>query len=222
MITQFLAAFRMNHDTDDSGLPAAAGSGSPASPLTWQAKFPHTSLTEIVQAGGEDTLAQDAVASLCQKYWYPLYAFLRRRGRSTEDAQDLTQGFFTRFLSGKSFKGFDPERGKLRSYLLGGIKNYESDRHRAEKTQKAGGQYSFISFEWQQAEAQYAEEPKNIDSPDLLYDRRWARTLLESVQNDLRDEFARKGNAASSTFSTILWMANRSTRLSKKPPNALA
>jgi len=192
MITQFLEAFRMNIHTED-GSAAGSGSRSPAQPLTWEAKFPLTSLTEIVQARGGDTLAQDAIARLCQKYWYPLYAFLRRRGRSTEDAQDLTQGFFLRFLGGKAFEGFNPENGKLRSYLLGALKHYETDQRRAENTQKHGGQYDFISFEWLQAEAQYAGEPKDIDSPDLLYDRRWAVTLLESVQKELRDEFAKKG-----------------------------
>jgi DNA-directed RNA polymerase specialized sigma24 family protein len=66
------------------------------------------------------------MGKLCEKYWYPLYAFLRRRGRSVDDAKDLTQGFFCHFLADKAFEGFDPSRGKLRSYLLGALKNFKA------------------------------------------------------------------------------------------------
>jgi DNA-directed RNA polymerase specialized sigma24 family protein len=149
--------------------PRSSYPASAASPLTWQSQFPHTSLSEIMRASGGGPEAHDALASLCEKYWSPLYAFLRHRGRSKEDAQDLTQGFFEQLLKRRAFEKFDPSRGKLRYYLLVALKNFETVVYRGQRAQKSGGEYRFVSFEWLQAEAQFGAEPASNDSPDLLY-----------------------------------------------------
>lgn len=176
--------------------PRGAPEGCP--PLqdaTLRAQFPFTSLNQLVKAKGDDTEARQALGVLCQRYWYPLYAFLRRRGHTEEDAKDLTQGFFSHFLAGKSFEGFDPGRGRLRSYLLGALKHYEANWKRHHQTIKAGGEYQFVSIEWMQAEALYSLEPRDVDSPDKLFDRRWALTLLQNVHDDLAAEYVARGRA---------------------------
>ncbi len=142
---------------------------------------------------GDDPRSQQALASLCSKYWYPLYAFLRRGGHSTEDAQDLTQGFFAQFLSGKGFAGFDPERAKLRPYMLGALKHYESSDRREKAALKRGGGYEFVSFDWMTAERWYGAEPTYIDSPETMFHRRWAITLLASAHDALRESYEKKG-----------------------------
>jgi hypothetical protein len=102
-------------------------------------EFPPTLIFEVDAARGEGAISRKAIASLCGKYWYPLYAFLRKRGRTVEDAQDLTQGFFLKFLGGNGFSGFDPSKGRLRSYMLGALKNYEAEWVRTQHTQRKGG-----------------------------------------------------------------------------------
>ncbi|MGI9241231.1 MAG: RNA polymerase sigma factor [Verrucomicrobiales bacterium] len=154
--------------------------------------FPPTSLTEVIKSLGDDPGSQKALASLCSKYWYPLYAFLRRGGHSTEDAQDLTQGFFAEFLSGRGFAGFDPERAKLRTYMLGALKHYESNSRREKAALKRGGGYEFVSFDWMTAERWYGAEPAHIDSPDTIFHRRWAITLLGTAHEILRESYEKK------------------------------
>lgn len=163
--------------------------------------FPPTSLTEVMQSLGDDPCSQKALASLCSKYWYPLYAFLRRRGHSTEDAQDLTQGFFAQFLSGKGFAGFDPERAKLRTYMLGALKHYESSDRREKSALKRGGGIEFVSFDWMTAERWYGTEPSYIDSPEQIFHRRWAITLLASAHEALRESYEQMGK--SNLFETL-------------------
>jgi len=196
-LTHFASACQLGETrkpmADDDKVPTQANSDAETRPTpvasTLLGQFPFTSITELDQLKGDDKQAKKALGNLCQRYWYPLYAFLRRRGHGEEDAKDLTQGFFAAFLSGKAFEGFDPSRGKLRSYLLGALKHFESNWKRHSRTIKAGGEYEFVSIEWLQAEQRYKSEPQDVDSPDLLFDRRWALTLLENVRNELRDEY---------------------------------
>lgn len=156
-------------------------------------EFPPTSIMEVNAARGGGAESDAATASLCEKYWFPLYAFLRRRGSDVESAKDLTQGFFEQFLRGKGFSGFEPSRGRLRSYLLGALKNYEAECQRHRATQKRGGNVQFVSFDWLEAESRYAAEPEMSDSPDLLYDRHWARTLMAEVDAELRHRYHVRG-----------------------------
>lgn len=168
------------------------GIGTVRDPLPRDA-FPLTSLTEVMESRGDDLASREALASLCDKYWYPLYAFLRRRGHGVEDAQDLTQGFFASFLAGNAFGDFDARRGKLRTYLLGALKHFESGDRRQKQTQKRGGEFEFVSFDWLDAERWYGAEPAHIESPELIFDRRWAITLLAAVQERLRESYEEKG-----------------------------
>ena len=155
--------------------------------------FPKTSLTEVFNSLGDNPGSREALARLCKKYWYPLYAFLRRRGHNTEDAKDLTQGFFARFLSGRGFAGYDPSRAKLRTYMLGALKHYESSDRRDKAAMKRGGGYTFVSFDWMMAEKRYDTEPAHINSPDQIFQRRWAITLLANAQQTLRESYVKQG-----------------------------
>ncbi len=157
--------------------------------------FLSTSWTDVIKAKGDDSRAHEALSELCKKYWYPLYAFLRKRGHGYEDAQDITQGFLASFLRLDSFANCHPENGKLRTYLLCSLRNYESNWIRNSKTKRSGGHFELISYEWLSAEKRFSEEPSDIQSPEYLYDLRWATTLMENSVADLQDEYRKKGKA---------------------------
>jgi RNA polymerase sigma-70 factor (ECF subfamily) len=156
--------------------------------------FPVTRWTLVMMAAdsakGE---SRAALASLCESYWYPLYAYIRRRGHTTDEAQDLTQEFFLRVLEGRYFDRADPERGRFRAFLLSALKFFladERDRHRA---QKRGGGVAALPFEISNAEALYQREPAHEETPERIFERRWARALLDRVLDRLRGEFVRRG-----------------------------
>ena len=155
--------------------------------------FPSTQTTEVADVQEQGARAQAALESLCGKYWHPLYVFLRGRNHSVEDAQDITQGFFENFLKGPAFGNYDRSRGRLRSYLLGALIHFESKWRRKKETHKAGGKYKFQSWDWLEAERQYQAEPDDVDSPDVLFDRRWAITMLEQVEVALREDYVGRG-----------------------------
>ncbi len=137
--------------------------------------------------------ARQALAALCSTYWYPLYAYIRRHGHSVEQAQDLTQEFFARLLEKDFLAVVDREKGKFRSFLLAACKHFlanEGDRARA---QKRGGGRSFVSIDRDLAESLYGREPAHHLTPEKLFERRWALTLLEQVLTRLRQEFVAKG-----------------------------
>ena len=118
--------------------------------------------------------ANEALEKLCKTYWYPLYAYLRRSGRDTQDAQDLTQAFFARLIEKKDFALADREKGKFRFYLIGALKHFLADQHDKATALKRGGGQTFISFDAQTAEQRYHLEPVDGASPDKLFERRWA------------------------------------------------
>lgn len=156
-------------------------------------QFPTTRWTLVVAAGAPDRKqASDALVSLCEAYWYPLYAYLRRRGYSADQAQDLTQGFFTRILEGRYLDRADQEKGRFRAFLLTSLKFFvadEADRDRAEK--RGGG--AVVSLEFSSGEARFQREPGHEETPEKLFERRWALLLLERVAEKLRTEFLRHG-----------------------------
>lgn len=157
------------------------------------------SLVLAAQQGGDASRMRQAMSALCRDYWYPLYAFVRRRGHAAHDAQDLTQAFFLSLLETPS--AADPARGKFRSYLLGALKNFlANDWHRAQ-TQKRGGGQRLVEWDALDAEARYAMEPAEQSDADTLYDRRWALELLARAMEKLRAEFAAKGD--SETFDLL-------------------
>jgi len=135
----------------------------------------------------------DALSSLCQLYWYPLYAFVRRQGHKPEDAADLTQGFFTRFLERNDVAAARQERGRFRSYLLACMKHYLANEWDRTRAQKRGGGKSPVSIDAMVAEERYGLEPGHDLTPEKLFDRRWALTLLDRVLTDLRHDLSGKG-----------------------------
>lgn len=149
----------------------------------------------VVLAAGADLSpdASEALEKLCRTYWYPLYAYVRRRGYAPEDAQDLTQGFFASFLEKNSIARADRGRGRFRTFLLAALENFlrgEWDRARA---QKRGGGRQLISWDGAEAEGRYLQESAASLSPDKVFEKRWAATLLEQVLHQLRRDFARGG-----------------------------
>ncbi len=149
----------------------------------------------VVLAAGKSTSAQQkqALETLCQSYWFPLYAFLRRRGYNTHQAEDYTQGFFADILEKHDLRAADPERGRFRSFLLATLKHFLSDERDRVQAQKRGGGRKLLSLDFQEAESQYHLEPADRLSPERLFEKSWALTVLEKTMVSLRTDSARKG-----------------------------
>jgi len=140
--------------------------------------------------------AQEALARLCQIYWYPVYVFIRRRGHEGEPAKDLTQEFFTRLIAKEFLRIADRERGRFRTFLMSCVVHFLSNERKKEHTLKRGGHYAFVPLEESSAEDRYQAEPVEEMSPDKLLDRRWALTLLELSFEQLKQEYAKAGKVA--------------------------
>ena len=154
-------------------------------------QFTTTHWTVVLQAGeGGSAGAQEALSNLCRTYWPPLYAYVRREGYSPEDAQDLTQEFFYRFLQRDSLADVNPAAGKFRSYLLACLKHFlANERERAHAQRRGSGQPT-IPLEPGDAETRYSLEPADRLAPDVLFDRHWAFTVIERTLEALRREHA--------------------------------
>ncbi|MGE3313407.1 MAG: RNA polymerase sigma factor [Limisphaerales bacterium] len=140
--------------------------------------------------------SERALAELCRIYWYPLYAYARRRSRSREDAEDLTQSFFERFLARDDLVGLDAERGRFRAFLLASMKHFlANERDRAGRL-KRGGAAEHLSWDWERADERFRVAATNSGSPDTAFDREWALALLERVITRLRDECEAEGKGA--------------------------
>jgi RNA polymerase sigma factor (sigma-70 family) len=136
----------------------------------------------------------DALEKLCRAYWYPLYAYIRRTGQSKENAEDLTQAFFARLLEKNFLNAAEPERGRFRSFLLVALKRFMANEWDRVRAQKRGGGQTHVPLDTELAERKFqAETTAGEISPDRLYDRRWALTLLEQTMARLRAEFERAG-----------------------------
>ena len=142
-----------------------------------------------------DAQASAALEQLCRTYWYPLYAYVRRRGYGHDDAQDLTQGFLLQLLERKSFGHVHRSKGLFRSFLLAGLNYFLIDERIRANAQKRGGGGPVLSFDAQTADQQYRLEPVNELSPDKLFERQWALTLLDRVLERLEHEFRESGKA---------------------------
>ncbi len=169
---------------------------SNSGPQAHGAAFATTHWSVVLAAGQRDTpQAAAALEQLCRTHWYPLYAYVRRRGYSPEDAQDLTQEFFARLLAKDYLALAEPHKGKFRSFLLAGLKNLLSDeRDRANRLKRGGGQKP-ISFDAQTAEDRYRLEPVDPITPERLFERSWAAAALERTACRLRDEYLAAGKA---------------------------
>ncbi len=158
------------------------------------------SLVLAAQHAGDATRAHKAMSVLCRDYWYPLYAFVRRRGHAPHDAQDLTQAFFSDLLE-RNPTVADPSRGKFRSYLLGALKHFLANDWNRQQTQKRGGGQMIVEWDALDAESRYALEPLEQNDADTLYDKRWAMELLDRAMKRLRGEFTAKKDE--STFDVL-------------------
>jgi RNA polymerase sigma factor (sigma-70 family) len=149
----------------------------------------------VVLAAGQTSLpgAQQALEALCQTYWYPLYAYVRRQGHSPEDAQDLTQSFFARLLEKKYLQQVDREKGRFRAFLLAAIKHFLADEWDKARAKKRGGGRTILSLDETAAEDRYRREPADTVTPEDLYERQWALTLLDQVRARLRQEYGASG-----------------------------
>jgi RNA polymerase sigma factor (sigma-70 family) len=157
--------------------------------------FTTTHWSVVLEAQGESPAAQEALEKLCRIYWRPIYSFLRRQGISTDDAQDLTQGFFASLLQHRNLNAVRKEQGRLRSYLLGALKYFLGEERRRAMTIKRGKGQRIIPLEELRADERFAMEPADPMTADLIYERRWASTVLERVLNLLKDEYHTAGNA---------------------------
>src|SRR5947199_3676142 len=154
------------------------------------AQFSTTHWSVVLAAGAPDSpQAVEALEKLCRTYWYPLYVYVRRQGNSPEDAQDLTQDFFSRLLEKNYLAKADPERGRFRTFLLGSLKNFLVNEWKRAGRLKRGGGLEFLSIDANVAEDCYAAEPASDSNPDAAYEQRWAVTLIEQVLAALRQEF---------------------------------
>jgi RNA polymerase sigma-70 factor (ECF subfamily) len=157
------------------------------------AGFTTTHWSVVLAAQGESAEAKAALETLCRTYWWPLYGFVRREGYKPEEAQDLTQAFFARLLERKDLETVKQERGRLRSYLLASLKNFLSKARDRELTIKRGEGRPLVSLEDLLARERADQEPAHKLTPDRIYERRWALTLLEQVLTRLKSEYEAAG-----------------------------
>ncbi len=159
-------------------------------------EFTTTRWSVVRNARGTDAAAQTALSELCGRYWYPLYAFVRREGKSPHDAQDLTQEFFARLIAKDWLDDVAPERGRFRSWLLASLRHFLANEWNRARTQKRGGGASVFSLNETDAEGRYLHEPAEPVSAEQLFERRWALTLLDEVLARLQSEMSAAGKAA--------------------------
>jgi RNA polymerase sigma factor (sigma-70 family) len=168
-----------------TGSAAAQGSG---------ACFASTRWTVVLSAGDPNSpQAVTALEALCRTYWYPLYAFVRRRGHSPPDAEDLTQEFFARLLKHNWVANADRHKGRFRAFLLMALKRFLTKEWDKAKTLKRGGQLRFVPLQLDTAETRYTREPADPRTPEQVYEKQWAMTLLGTVLSRLRGEYGAAG-----------------------------
>jgi RNA polymerase sigma-70 factor (ECF subfamily) len=156
--------------------------------------FPTTrwTLIQVVQNGPGDDAAR-AMEAICQRYWYPIYAYLRRKGHSPHDAEDFTQSFFAELITEDALQAVRRERGTLRSYMLGVLQRILADHARFHRAQKRGSGRAPVSLDELEAEARYAREPQDTHDPEWLFARAWAEEVFAGVREKLREAFAAAG-----------------------------
>jgi DNA-directed RNA polymerase specialized sigma24 family protein len=157
--------------------------------------FTTTHWSVVVEAQGESPAAQEALGKLCRTYWRPIYGFLRRQGFRPEEAEDITQGFFAQLLERRKFSALRKEKGRLRSFLLGALKYFLPDEQRRAMAIKRGKGQRLIPLEELRADERIDVEPADAITAEMIYERRWALTVLQRVLGRLKDEYRAAGNA---------------------------
>ena len=158
--------------------------------------FATTHWTIVLQAQGDSPAAHEALETLCRTYWRPIYSFVRRQGVGTEEAEDLTQGFFALLLERRDLSSVRKEKGRLRSYLLASVKNFLADERRRAMAIKRGKGERPIPLAQLPADERSETEPADPVTAEMIYERRWASTVLERALGRLQDEYATTHNAA--------------------------
>ena len=157
-------------------------------------RFETTRWTWVCAAqGAEEPSRASALEELCRTYWYPLYAYVRRRGKSAAEAEDLTQEFFRRLLEKDYLKAADQDKGKFRTFLLVAMKRFLANEWHRARAQKRGGEYAFVPIDTGWAEEMYHHEPVDRVTPESLYERRWALLMLERALGAVREDMERSG-----------------------------
>ena len=160
--------------------------------------FPSTQWSVVLEAGrGGGSGGQGALEALCGKYWYPIYAYIRRRGNRPENAQDLAQEFFVRFLERRYFALADPGRGRFRTFLMTSVRHFLNDEWDRGQAARRGGASVTFSWDAQEAEDRYRCEPADDLTPEKVFDQRWASAVLGQVLGRLRRSTLRLGKASS-------------------------
>jgi RNA polymerase sigma factor (sigma-70 family) len=169
---------------------AASNSITPNSP-----QFVTTQWSLILSAGREGDSQGAALEQLCRTYWYPLYAYIRRRGNGPEDAEDLTQGFFARLLEKQWLDRIQNNGSRFRSFLLTALNGFLSDQYDRATAAKRGGGQRLLSVDVEEGERRYLMEPTTNETPEKIFDRRWALTVLERALASLKEETVASGKA---------------------------
>jgi RNA polymerase sigma-70 factor (ECF subfamily) len=161
------------------------------------ANFNTTHWTIVLACGDESDLARahQALASLFQTYWYPLYAYVRRRGYGEHDAEDLVQAFCLHLQEKHALAKADRQRGKFRTFLLSSLQNFLANENERARAQKRGGGRELIRLDADEADARYQLEPAHSVTPEAIFEKRWAHALLEQTVSGLRADFATRGKA---------------------------
>jgi RNA polymerase sigma factor (sigma-70 family) len=160
-----------------------------------RSSFATTRWSLVVAATGDSDPARSALAELCETYWHPLYAFARRLGADADEARDLTQGFFAELLAKGYLAQADHERGRFRTFLLSSFRHYQSKERDRARAAKRGGPLPTLSLDFVAGEQCYVAEPRASGTPEQLFEKRWALTLLERTLNDVRRDYAESGKS---------------------------
>lgn len=161
-----------------------------------RAGFAPTRWSLVLAAGrAAQPAARAALSELCQAYWYPLYAYVRRRGHDAHAAADLTQGFFARLLERNDFAAAQRERGRFRSYLLAALRHHLADEHDRATARKRGGGTRPLSLDFERADSQWRDEPATDETPERAYERRFAEELLARALAQVERSYAERGEA---------------------------
>jgi RNA polymerase sigma-70 factor (ECF subfamily) len=189
--------------TSETSTPSSDASGEIFATTHWT----------VVLAAGKQSTPQSARAleELCRAYWFPLYAYVRRRGHSREDAEDLTQAFFARFLEKNYLAGLSAERGRFRAFLLASLKHFLANEWDKSQRQKRGGGVMPLSLDWQTADSQFQIAATAGPSPDKAFDREWAVALLAKVIERLQTECEAEGRARQFAELKIFLTAGKGT-----------
>lgn len=167
-----------------------------------QRKFVTTRWSLVVKTRHRDSPeALSALETLCETYWFPVYSFIRRKGKSSDDARDLTQAFFTRVLEKNYFRDAEQSRGRFRTFLLASVRHFLANERDAELARKRGGGFTHVPIEFETEERRFHHEPREGDTPESLYERRWALAALDAAMKHLAERY--RTNARRQLFEEL-------------------